>query len=121
MSSHIESAGGVIDLLKSVAYLRELPTQTTSTPFLELEYGKLILFLKKWHEENRGSDEFIKFQAEHKQYIEKSIEVETRNFNEYYEEMFYSIIAKKYPDYLDRPLLERNQILHDLLLENQSA
>lgn len=119
VSSQIESAGGVIELLKSVAYLRELPTQTTCTPFLELEYGKLILFLKKWHEENRDNDEFIKFQAEHKQCIEKSIEVETRNFNEYYEEMFYSIIAKKYPDYLDRSLLERNRILHELLLDHK--
>ena len=58
VSSGIESAGGVINILKSIAYLRELPTTTTSTPFLKLKYGKLIPFLEKWYENNQNDTSY---------------------------------------------------------------
>lgn len=53
VSSQIVSAKDIINMLKTIVYLRELPTEDTQTPFLDLEYGKLVPFLKRWYEKIR--------------------------------------------------------------------
>lgn len=132
VSSGIESAGGVINMLKSIAYLRELPTRTTSTPFLELEYGRLVPFLEKWYERNKNDADFLKFVQEHQVRIENKVvkefsdpdeefrdsDEEFRDSDEYYEELFREIIRKKYPKYEEKSGLERHKILEELLKEN---
>lgn len=115
VSSGIESAGGVINMLKSIAYLRELPTKTTSTPFLELEYGRLVLFLEEWYKRNQNDTAFLKFVQEHQVRIEKKVEDEFRDSDEYYEELFHGIIRKEYPEYGEKSGLERHKILEELL------
>ena len=115
VSSGIESAGGVINMLKSIAYLRELPTTTTSTPFLELEYGRLVPFLGEWYERNQNDADFLKFVQEHQVRIKKKVEDEFRHSDEYYEELFHGIIRKEYPEYGKKSELERHKILEDLM------
>lgn len=119
VSSKIESASGVINMLKSIAYLRELPTRTTSTPFLELEYGRLVPFLEKWYEMNQNDSDFLKFVQEHQMRIEKKVVDEFRDSDEYYEEVFHGIIRKEYPDYEEKSRMERHKILEELLERNK--
>lgn len=120
VSSKIESATGVINMLKSEAYLRELPVKNdTDTPFLQLEYGKMIPFLQEWYEKNCGNADFQNFVRKHQERIEKIVLDEFPNSYEYYEEVFHGILIKNYPDYEEMMLDERQKILRELLEKNK--
>lgn len=99
VSSQIESASEIIHLLQSIAFLREEPTKTNSTPFLELENGKLIPFLDNWYKNNNNKEEFLSFVEMHQKIIRKQIDTEVENSSEYYDEVFHGIIQREYKDF----------------------
>lgn len=99
MSSEIALANDVIHLLQSVAFLREQPTTTNCTPFLNLEYGKLIPFLEKWYEDNHDNQEFISFVNMHKNNIQEQIDAEFNNLCEYYDEVFHGLLQREHKNY----------------------
>ena len=83
LSSDIVSAKGIIHMLESMAYLREIPIKSGQNhPFLDSESGKLTNFLMTWYEKNQNDEEFIKFVENQKRKIRKIIEVQNRD--EYY-------------------------------------
>ena len=110
VSSQIASANDVIHLLQSIAFLREEPTKTNSTPFLELEYGKLIPFLEKWYENNSNNQEFLSFVDMHQNNIRKQIDTEFNDFGEYYDEVFHGILQREHKNYQKYSEEEKEQI-----------
>ena len=120
ISSGIESAAGVINMLKSEAYLRERPVKSDSdTPFLEMEYGKLIPFLQNWYKKNCGNKSFQDFVQGHRDQIAKKVTEDFQNSYEYYEEVFHEILLKKYPDYSEKTLDGQHEVIRGLLEENK--
>ena len=117
LSSDIVSAKGIIHMLESMAYLREIPIKSGQNhPFLDSESGKLTNFLMTWYEKNQNDEEFIKFVENQKRKIRKIIEVQNRD--EYYREVFYGIIQKRYPQYESMSQTEKKEIIHNLVKEH---
>lgn len=117
VSSQIVSAKDIINMLKTIVYLRELPTEDTQTPFLDLEYGKLVPFLKRWYEKNQDNEKFTEFVEQKEQQIRDDIYKKIDTMPNYYEEVFYNIIHKRYQGYEDLPKNEKTIILKQLLEE----
>ena len=116
LSSDIVSAKGIIHMLESMAYLREIPIKSGEYhPFLDSESGKLTTFLMAWYKKNQNNVDFLQFIEEEKQKIRQVIEAQNRD--EYYREMFYGVIRYQYPQYDSLPLEEKNEILHNLVKE----
>ena len=116
LSSDIVSAKGIIHMLESMAYLREIPIKSGEYhPFLDSESGKLTTFLMSWYKKNQNNVDFLQFIEEEKQKIRQVIEAQNRD--EYYREMFYGVIRYQYPQYDSLPLEEKNEILHNLVKE----
>lgn len=115
ISSGIGAAGDVINRLKSIAYLRELPTKTTDTPFLELEHGMLASFLEGWYTKNCNSAGFVDFVRNHQQKIGEVINKELQISSEYYREVFDCIIKKDYPGYERKASQEQQEILEEIV------
>ena len=60
LSSDIVSAKGIIHMLESMAYLREIPIKSGQNhPFLDSESGKLTNFLMTWYEKNQNDEALI--------------------------------------------------------------
>lgn len=118
VNSGIESATGVIDMLKSIAYLRELPAEDSENPFLDLEYGNLIPFLKKWYNNNKENTDFLKFVQCEEEQIFKVSEDDT-DFDGYFEEVFNGILLREHSNYINIQSSDRHKILIDLLNQNK--
>lgn len=115
VSSGIVSAKGVVDMLKAIAYLRELPADDSENPFLDLEYGSLIPFLQIWYDNNKENEDFLKFVKQQEEQI-LVLDENGEDFDEYMEELFHGILLKK-SGFRKLAYPERHKILIDLLNE----
>lgn len=113
VSSGIVSAKGVVDILKSIAFLREMPAENSENPFLDLEYGNLVSFLQKWYIDNKDTTDFLEFVKDQEEQIFK-ISEDNKDFDGYFEEVFYGILSKEYPDYRNLIPIEKHEILSQL-------
>lgn len=115
ISSQIVSAKDIINMLKTVVYLRELPTGDTQTPFLDLEHGKLVPFLRMWYEKNQDNEKFVKFVEHKEQQIKTDIYKKLETMPNYYEEVFYNVMHKQYQEYENLSQCEKTKILQQFL------
>lgn len=115
ISSEIVSAKGIIDMLKSIAYLRELPAEDSENPFLDLEYGKLVPFLQNWYDQNRDNEKFLKFVNSHKKEMLYTTDTLGKDSDGYFEEVFHGILNKEYPGYENMISTKKYEILKILL------
>lgn len=115
VSSGIVSAKGVIDMLKAIAYLRELPAENPENPFLDLEYGNLIPFLQTWYENNKDDVNFLEFEKYQEEQIYNKLCEKIEDFDGYFEEVFHGILFREYPNYKSLMSVEKHKILSELL------
>ena len=118
VSSGILPAGGVIKLLKTIAYLRELPAGTAESPFLDLEYGNMIDFLQGWFDKNKSNHDFLEYISDQEAVIYDKEMIED-GYRDYFEEVFYGIFIKDHPDYEEISLPEKMDILNGYLREHK--
>lgn len=118
VSSGIETASGIVDMLKSIAYLREQPTQKNNSPFLRLKSGMLIPFLKEWHENNKEDAGFVSFVETHQNKVKDKIREEFSQSDGYYKEVFSSLFFMDHPDFDALDAERQHEILAGLLEEN---
>lgn len=114
-SSGIVLAKDIIDMLKSIAYLRELPAGDLDNPFINLEYGNLISFLQNWYENNKDNAKFQEFVKAHEEHICIDIIKKMEDSEEYFEEVFHGSLLKEYPNYINVTSAEKRKILSNLL------
>lgn len=120
VSSGVVSAKGIIDMLKAISYLRELPAESPENPFLDLEYGSLILFLQTWYENNKDDENFLKFEKTQEEQIYNKLCEKIEDFDGYFEEVFHGILFREYPDYKNLMSVDKHNILSELLKKYNS-
>lgn len=119
-SSGIVLAKDIINMLKSIAYIRELPAGNADNPFLNMAYGNLIPFLQDWYEKNNTDESFLKFVDMQNEQIGKGIEEKIKNSEGYFEEVFHGILIREYPNYGDMSYEEKQKILSKILDEHKT-
>lgn len=114
-SSGIVTAQGVIDMLKAIAYLRELPADSRENPFLDLDYGNMVDFLHNWYEDNKDDEGLLEFEKRHVEHIYRKLSNEIENSETYFEEIFHGILYREYPNYKNLTSDEKHKIINKLL------
>ena len=115
-SSEIVTAKGVIDILKSIAYLRELPAKDINNSFLDLEYGNLVLFAQKWYNDNNDNSDFLTYIKSEEEKI-LNISENDEDFYRYFEEVFHGILFKRNSDYEHLLPNEKHRVICNLFNE----
>lgn len=112
-SSKIVTAKGIIEMLQSICYLRELPAESSDNPFINLDYGNIVSFLQEWYNSNKNNSDFIEFVNSEESQIQSILE-RLDDKDEYYLEIFNGLIKKNYSNFDELPLIQKNTILKSL-------